>query len=399
MAKIDRVQEVSLELLKPYENNAKIHSETQVKQIADSISEFGFLSPCLIDHDYNIIAGHGRVMAAKKLGMETVPCVFIEGLTEAQRRAYILADNRLTELGDWDFDKVQLELRELADMNFDVELTGFELEDYEEPKEIIEDDFTEDVEPITKLGDIWQLGEHRLICGASTDPAVIDRLMDRVKADMVFTDPPYGMNLDTDYKMGKEEVRKDLNVKKSKGYKKVIGDNNDFRDELVTTIFDNFDYCKEIFVWGADYYPELLKDYKRGNYIVWDKIRNENMEEKGQFEGFGLSSFELCWSKQKHKKDIVRILWRGLFGTEKEFDHQRVHPTQKPIKLSSWFINKYSKENDLIVDIYGGSGSTLIACEQLNRKCYMAELDPHYCDVIINRWETLTGEKAVKMNG
>lgn len=132
MAKIDGVQEVSLELLKPYENNAKIHSETQVKQIADSISEFGFLNPCLIDKDFNIIAGHGRVMAAKKLGMETVPCIFVEGLTEAQRRAYILADNRLTELGEWDIDTVQFELKELADMNFDIDLTGFELKQEEE---------------------------------------------------------------------------------------------------------------------------------------------------------------------------------------------------------------------------------------------------------------------------
>jgi ParB-like chromosome segregation protein Spo0J len=129
MAKIDRVQEVSLELLKPYENNAKIHGETQVKQIADSISEFGFLSPCLIDHDYNIIAGHGRVMAAKKLGMETVPCVFIEGLTEAQRRAYILADNKLTEMGEWDDIILNNELAELKDMDFDISLTGFEFID------------------------------------------------------------------------------------------------------------------------------------------------------------------------------------------------------------------------------------------------------------------------------
>ena len=158
MAKIADVQEVAVTLLKPYEQNAKIHGKEQIKKIKDSIKEFGFLTPCLIDGDYNLIAGHGRVMAAKEVGMETVPCVFIEGLTEAQRRAYILADNRLGELGEWDMDIVNTELIALDDMDFDIELTGFEMP--EETPEIIEDDFDESAvpdEPRTKLGDIWQL--------------------------------------------------------------------------------------------------------------------------------------------------------------------------------------------------------------------------------------------------
>ena len=166
MAKIADVQEVAVTLLKPYEQNAKIHGKEQIKKIKDSIKEFGFLTPCLIDGDYNLIAGHGRVMAAKEVGMETVPCVFIEGLTEAQRRAYILADNRLGELGEWDMDIVNTELIALDDMDFDIELTGFEMP--EETPEIIEDDYDEDStpeEPRVQLGDLWQLGDHRLICG------------------------------------------------------------------------------------------------------------------------------------------------------------------------------------------------------------------------------------------
>ena len=385
-----------IEDLIPYHNNPRLNDEA-VEYVKNSIKEFGFKVPMVIDKNNVIVAGHTRYKASKELGLKEVPCIIADDLTDEQIKAFRLADNKVSEKAEWDFELLD---KELDDIDIDMTEFGFDLDlDDEEEQEIIEDEVPDvPEEPKAKLGDIYQLGNHRLMCGDSTSEEDVAKLMNGVKADMVFTDPPYGMNLDTDYKMGKEEVRKDLNVKESKGYKKVIGDSIDFKDELITTIFNNFDYCKEIFVWGGDYYPELLKDYKKGNYIVWDKIRNENMEEKGQFEGFGLSSFELCWSKQKHKKDIVRILWRGLFGTEKEFDHQRIHPTQKPIKLSSWFIDKYSKENDLIVDIYGGSGSTLIACEQLNRKCYMMELDPHYVDVIIQRWENFTGEKAVKLN-
>jgi DNA modification methylase len=244
-----------------------------------------------------------------------------------------------------------------------------------------------------------EIHSHFLMCGDSTKEEDISKLMNGVKADMVFTDPPYGMFLDTDFSVMKpsKTMAEEKGLKNGKKYKSVIGDNEDFKDELVTTIFDNFDYCKEIFVWGADYYPELLKDYKNGNFIVWDKKSNEGMENTN-FDKTYSSGFEICWSKNKHKKDIVRCLWVSAFGTEQEFDHKRVHPTQKPTKLSRWFIDKYSSENNLIVDLYGGSGSTLIACEQLNRKCYMMELDEHYVDVIIQRWENFTGEKAVLLN-
>ena len=393
-----KIEYVDINSIKPYKNNAKLHPQEQIEQIKKSIEQFGMDDPIGIWKD-EIVEGHGRLIACKELGYTEIPIIRLDHLSDEERKAYTLAHNKLTMNSDFDLDILNDELDDI--LNIDMSDFGFDLDlEDEEEKEIIEDEVPEvPEEPKAKLGDIYQLGNHRLMCGDSTKEEDVAKLMNGVKADMVFTDPPYGMNLDTDYSKLPEnkEFEKEKGIKGGKTYKPVIGDNDDFKDELVTTIFNNFDYCKEIFVWGGDYYPELLKDYKKGNYIVWDKKSNEGME-NNNFDRTLSSNFELCWSKNKHKKDIVRILWVSAFGTEQEFDHKRVHPTQKPTKLSRWFIDKYSKENDLIVDIYGGSGSTLIACEQLNRKCYMMELDPHYIDVIIQRWENFTGEKAIKLN-
>lgn len=394
MAKTTEMVEVALNLIKPYEKNAKKHPADQVEKIKRSIEEFGFLTPCLIDKDYNLIAGHGRVAAAKELKLEKVPCVFIEGLSEAQQRAYVLADNRLGELGEWDMDLVMSELEELKDMDFDIELTGFDFPETEEEVEIKEDEVPKEVETRAKVGDLWQLGEHRLICGDSTDVNVIDRLMDGQKADMVFTDPPYGMNLDTDF----SGMKNHLDFAQEKGFvggkKYEQGIVDDFHPEMIASVIAiNAD---ETFLWGADYFAELLPNKNDGSWIVWDKRANgnDNIEEDYSSDKMYGSCFELCWSKRKHKRDIARIKWAGVFGTEQEPDRKRFHPTQKPVKLAVWFLERYSNENNNIVDVFGGSGSTLIACEQLNRKCFMCELDPHYCDVIIQRWENLTGNKA-----
>jgi len=177
MAKIAKVQEVSLDKLVLYENNAKKHPQEQIDLLERSIKEYGFINPCLIDKDYKVIAGHGRITAAKQIGMDKVPCLFVEGLTEAQYKAYVLADNRLTELGEWNMDLVMLELKDLQDMDFDISLTGFEMPEEEEETEVVEDDIPEEVEARCKLGDIWQLGNHRLICGDCTDDSVLDTLM------------------------------------------------------------------------------------------------------------------------------------------------------------------------------------------------------------------------------
>ena len=219
-----------------------------------------------------------------------------------------------------------------------------------------------------------------------------------VKIDMIFTDPPYGMNLDTDF----SGMKNNLDFAKEKsftgGKKYDAGIVDDFQPEMINTIIA-LD-VKETFLWGADYFAELLPNKNDGSWIVWDKRANGNddIEEDYSSDKMYGSCFELCWSRTKHKRDIARVKWASVFGTEQEFDHKRYHPTQKPIKLSSWFLNRYSKENNNILDLFGGSGSTLIACEQLKRNCYMMELDPKYVDVIINRWEQFSGKKAVKLN-
>ena len=387
---------MSVDDIIPYANNPR-NNKDAVDKVAASIREFGFKQAIIVDKDMVIIAGHTRLKAAKKLKMKEVPVLVADDLSEEQVKAYRLADNKTAEFAEWDEDLLNIELDGILDL--DMEQFGFELDfgdNEDSTTEVEEDDFTEDVESRCKLGDIWQLGRHRLICGDSTDVAVIDRLMDGVKADMVFTDPPYGMNLDTDWSGAKSN----LNFYKEKGckgqgnkYDKVIGDNDDFKEDLIKTIFNNFGYCKEIFVWGADYYPELLQGYKDGNMFVWDKRSNEDtkdeyVEKSDKMYG---SQFELCWSKNKHRKQIARVKWAGIFGTEKEFDKKRVHPTQKPSALAGWFLERYSKEGQTVVDLFGGSGSTLIACEQLNRKCYMCEISPQYIDVIIQRYINLKG--------
>ena len=392
-----QIEYVDINSIKPYKKNAKLHPKEQIEQIKKSIEEFGNNDPIAIWKD-EIVEGHGRLIALKELGYKEIPIIRLDHLTDEERKAYTLVHNKLTMNSDFDFDILEDELNDID--SIDMEKYGFDLDIEDEEQETVEDEVP-DVpdEPKAKLGDIYQLGNHRLMCGDSTSEEDVAKLMNGVKADMVFTDPPYGMNLDTDYSKLPEnkEFEKQKGIKGGKTYKPVIGDNEDFKDDLVLTIFNNFDYCKEIFVWGGDYYPELLKDYKKGNYIVWDKKSNEGME-NNNFDKTLSSNFELCWSKQKHKKDIVRVLWVSAFGTEQEFDHKRHHPTQKPTKLSRWFIDKYSRENDLIVDIYGGSGSTLIACEQLDRKCYMMELDEHYVSVIIERYINFTGNDVYRLN-
>ena len=384
-----------IEELKPYKNNPRNNDEA-VDYVLNSIKEFGFKVPIIIDKNNEIIAGHTRLKAIIKLGLKEVPCIIADDLTEEQVKAFRLADNKVSEIAEWDFDLLEQELEEIQDIDmnmFDFDLSSL---DNEEEKEVIEDDYEIEIpeEPKAKYGDIYQLGNHRLMCGDSTKEEDVAKLMNGNKADMVFTDPPYGMNLDTDYSGMKSEIFKGgIGGKK---YDKGIVD--DFNPKMIDLILSL--NVKETFLWGADYFAEYLPNKNDGSWIVWDKRANgnDNIEEDYSSDKMYGSCFELCWSKTKHKRDIVRVKWAGMFGTEKQDTKKRLHPTQKPLELCNWFIKKYSNLNDNILDLFGGSGSTLIACEQLNRNCYMMELDPKYVDVIINRWETFTGEKAIKLN-
>lgn len=370
----------------PYINNSRTHSEEQVNQICASINEFGFTNPLLIDEKDNIIAGHGRLLASKKLKMEEVPCIVLSGLTEAQKKAYIIADNKMALNAGWDDELLKIELENLKELDFDLDLTGFnvdELDDIlgknEEEKEIIEDEVPEvPEEPKAKLGDIYQLGNHRLMCGDSTKEEDVEKLMNGVKADMVFTDPPYGIDV-----VGKTgNIGGDTQYGKAGKYKKVIGDNTEYDPSFILKKFRD----SKLLLWGANYYANKL--FNSGKWLVWDKNRGE---------GTTFSDCELCWTNldgiavKKYKCTWDGMRREGESGT-------RVHPTQKPIKLCTDIINDYSSDNEVILDLFGGSGSTLIACEQLNRNCYMMELDPHYIDVIIQSWENFTGKKAVKLN-
>ena len=370
--------------VKPYARNAKKHDETQIANVAESIKQFGWQQPIVCDADGIIIIGHCRLLAAKKLGLKEVPVKTVDNLSEEQVKKLRALDNKLNE-SEWDFDLLAEDIADLDFSGFDIDW-GIPAD--EEETEIVEDEppeVDEESEPITQLGDIWQLGRHKLICGDSTDKATVELLMDGKKADMVFTDPPYGMKLDTDYS-GMQG-----NGRKGKKYDKVIGDNEDFSPLLITSIFENFD-CEEIFLWGVDYYFDLIPNFKDGSLIVWDKTLQTNGD-----AGYN-SEFELLWTKTPHKKEVIHFNWFRYFGLSSQDINTREHPTQKPLQVITPYIEKYSKENNIIVDVYGGSGSTLIACEQLNRVCYMCELDPKYCDVIIKRWENFTGQKAVKIS-
>ena len=395
------IKKVLVKDLKYAPYNPRKISDEMLNKLKQSIEEFGYVEPIVVNkRTRHVVGGNQRLKALEDLGIEEVEAVFVD-LDDAREKALNVALNKIT--GEWDYPKLKDLLEELDTGEIDIELTGFDMVEIEDlmtqfhvPEEIIEDEVPEPPEEaITKRGDIWKLGNHRVMCGDSTIKEDVDKLMNGKKADMVFTDPPYGMSLNTDWSSAKASSKfaKEKNVISGKKYRPVIGDNEDFVPILITSVFDNFSYCDEIFLWGADYYSELLINRNSGSWLVWDKRIDESMDKM-----YG-SCFELCWSKNKHKREIIRVRWAGIFGTEQEFDHKRFHPTQKPIKLCSWFINKFSNIGDIVVDLFLGSGSTLIACEQANRICYGMEIEPIYCDVIIRRWEAFTGQKAVKVNG
>ena len=367
----------------PYDKNPR-NNEAAVDPVAESIRSFGFKVPIIIDGNGVIVAGHTRLLAAKKLGLKKVPCVVADDLTEEQIKAFRLADNKVSELAEWNVDLLGDELKEITDI--DMSEFGFEFDAVgEEEHEIEETDIPEEVETRCKLGDIWELGGHRLICGDSTDITVIDRLMDGVKADMVFTDPPYNMS---DHLTGfaNDETKRALSAIVDFDPNTVvdtlfaINTNNYFiftSKELIPKYFKIFEeWGFNILVWCKDnptpmtnntFLPDveyLLYFYKNGR--VWNN-------------GLDVSVYKKYYNSNK---------------MEGRKEAGNVHPTIKPIKIIADKIQICSNKNGIVVDLFGGSGSTLIACEQLNRKCYMCELDPHYCDVIIQRWENLTNKKA-----
>ena len=383
---MDVVQKNLSEII-PYDKNAKKHDKKQIDNVAESIRQYGFVQPIVIDRDGVIVIGHCRALAAKKLGMENVPCVCVDELTEEQVKALRLVDNKSNE-SDWDFDLLAEELPELDLSAFDFDWGLPE----DQTEEVVEDEapeVDEEAEPITKLGDIWQLGRHRLMCGDSTDKATVELLMDGKKADMVFTDPPYGVS----YTGGLQF--KDGYVEKN-NREMIKNDDIDIYEDVfkILSQFAN----GACYIWfagtkAASLYSAAEKYGEIHALVIWVKnggygALNANYKQK----------HEPClyWKPKNAKLNFCGDTTQTTVWEINKDGVNEFHPTQKPIALPAKAIKNHKAET--VLDLFGGSGSTLVACEQLGRTCYMMELDPKYCDVIIKRWENLTGEKAVLLH-
>ena len=391
-----KVQYVPIGQVKPYENNPR-KNKAAVDYVANSIKEFGWRQPIVTDKDFVIIVGHTRLQAAKKLKLKEVPVLVADDMTEEQAKAYRLADNKTAEFAEWDFDLLN---DELLNLDMDMTLFGFEDSEEEEPQEIIEDEIPEAAESRCKLGDLWQLGEHRLICGDSTDVAVIDRLMDGVKADLVFTDPPYNVAVGSKNKILNEQdggCRNETEIAGDKGMTDA-----EIGEQLWKPAFQNMaDHAKDdcsIYVTMPQGGTHMMMMMMMAD-ACW-QVKHELMWLKNQ------PTFSMGRLDYDYKHEPIMYGWKkthNFYGKGKftksvwEIDKPReskLHPTMKPIELIANALENSTKENDCVLDVFGGSGSTLIACEQLNRKCYMAELDPHYCSVILQRYINFKGSDA-----
>jgi DNA modification methylase len=398
-----QIQEVAVSTLIPYAKNSRTHDDAQVAQIAASIKEFGFRNPILVD-GVSVIAGHGRLLAAQKLKLDKVPTLDCSDMTPSQKKAYIIADNKIALNAGWDNAMLTIELKDLEDEGFDLTLTGFDDKELDALLNVIEgtdgltdEDAVPDVpeEPKTKLGDIYILGNHRLMCGDSTSIDAVEKLMNGNKADMVFTDPPYGMS----YGGGRAGAigSNDGTVKKFGVIKNDDKTGNDLiqliRDALVSAVATtktgaSFYVC---FPWRTYSEFEAAMNQcglKTSACIVWDKksigLGLSNYRPQHEFIFYSKGD---AWYGDKAQSDIW-YMSRGATG-------KYVHPTQKPVELVEKAINNSSKSGDVILDVFGGSGSTMLAAEKIGRCSRIMELDPKYCDVIVKRWEDFTGKKAV----
>lgn len=412
--------EVNINEIKEYENNPR-HNELAIEPVANSIENFGFKVPIIIDKDYVIVAGHTRVLAAKKLGLEKVPCIIANDLTEEQIKAFRLADNKVGEIAEWDFEKLEEELMAIQDIDmsmfsFDIDIDIIPEEDDFDVEEALE----EIEEPVTSYGDIYLLGNHKLICGDSTNPDDVNLLMGDSLADLLLTDPPYNVNVSNSQGMTiKNDNMEDSEFKKflhntfknaSKHLKKGgafyvwHGDSEtvNFRnacDNNNLTVKQCLIWVKNGMIMGRQDYQwkhePCLYGWKDGasHYFIDDRTQETVIEDK----------IDINKLKKDEMKNLIKQLLEDRISTTIIREDKPIkntdHPTMKPIKLIARQIKNSTKKDELILDLFGGSGSTLIAAEQLNRKCNMVEYDPKYCDVIVRRWEELTGQKAVLLNG
>lgn len=388
-----KIEYLNKEDLKPYANNAKIHTGEQIEQIKKSIEEFGFNDPIAIWHDNEIIEGHGRLLAVMEMDdIEQVPVIRLDNLTDEQRKAYTLVHNKLTMNTDFELEVLDYELDDIisidmSEFGFDINMKGDEFE------EIIDDEVPEEVETRCKFGDIWKLGDHRLICGDSTSIEQIEDLMDGETADMVFTDPPWNVNYGAtnhptwkqrsirndsmsteDFKEFMYNSFKAMNNASKAGCMTYVVMSAQEWGNMMLTLSENDYHWSSTIIWNKDHLVLSRKDYHTKYEPIW--------------YGWKAGGSRLCPLKDRKQSDV----WD--FDRPTRSDE---HPTMKPVPLVARAIKNSSNKGDNVLDLFGGSGTTLIACEQTGRKCYMSELDEHYCDVIIQRWENLTDMKAVKL--
>ena len=396
-----KIEQRPIKALIPYINNSRKHSDEQVAQIAASIKEFGWTNPILVDGNNGLIAGHGRLLAARKLGMDKVPTIELSHLSDIQKKALIIADNKLALNSDWDNELLMLELKELDSTDFDLSVLGFDqdeldalLNPIEETEGLTDEDAVPDVpeEPKTKIGDIYILGNHRLMCGDSTSIDDAEKLMDGLLADLVFTDPPYNV----DY-----SGRGANNLGTIKNDNMSAEDFEQFCRDIFTTYSAIMKPLACIYVCHPDsasapkiaFEKTFAEQFKKSSTIIWMK----------QSAGMG-------WQDYRAQHEPILYGWKEGKGSHfnagdrtktsiwkigRDSQSSYVHPTQKPVCLPEEAILNSSKGSDCVVDLFGGSGSTLMACEKTGRVNRSMELDPKYCDVIVKRWEDFTGKKAV----
>lgn len=381
-----KIKNTDINDIKAYDKNPR-NNANSIDKVADSIAEFGFRQPIVVDEDMVVLAGHTRLLASKQLGLKKVPVHIAEGLTNAQKKAYRIMDNKSSEDSEWDKDLLNLEIKDLIEDNYDLNMTGFTPEQIDAlsvlTESILEGETDEDSipeppkEPKSKLGDIYELGHHRLMCGDSISIDDVDKLMDGKKADMVFTDPPY--NVAFNGRSGKFDVIKNDDLEENEF--------NNFIDSFLSILkilkVETYYICCN---WA--FYGVLQLKLKPKSCIVWAK------------NVFGLGrgyrhQHEFILFNGYIKKEITNE--SDLWSIAKDSKYK--HPTQKPAELAKRAINNSSNEGNIVLDLFGGSGSTLIASEATARKCYMMELDPVYVDVIVKRWEDFTGKKAKLTNG
>ena len=384
------MQLVPIGKLVPYVNNARTHSKEQITKLRSSLREFGFVNPVIIDREFNVIAGHGRILAAKEENIEQVPCVFVDHLTEAQKKAYILADNRFALDAGWDEEMLRVEMEALQDMDFDISLTGFdeaEIADLfaADDNEAQEDDFDEDAalqaEPFVKAGDLWLLGKHRLLCADSTKPEDVKLLMDGKKANVCITDPPYACN----YTGGTGMKIMNDNLKGEEFYQFLLS--------AFKNAYENLADGAAIYIFHSDaekvnfYNAVVAAGFHYSTTCIWVK------------QSLVLGRFDY---QMRHEpvlyafKDTVK---HKFYGDRKqttvwEFDRpskSKLHPTTKPLPLIAYPMKNSSLVNSIVLDLFGGSGSTLMAAEQMDRAAYLMELDPVYASAIVRRFAAYRG--------